>query len=334
MAVQFKKATRKGQKLRMAIYGPSGSGKTYTALMLASRLGKRVAVMDSEHGSASLYADQFDFDAFEPESFSPKVYIETIRAAADAGYDVLVIDSLSHAWMGKGGALEMVDNASSRSGGNSFAAWKDVTPVQNQMVEAMLAARLHLIVTMRAKSEYVIEEVRGKKVPRKIGLAPVQRDGIEYEFQVVGDLDMENTMVVSKSRCRTLPAGEVIQKPDGALADKLLAWLEDGAPYEPPATPKSKEERYAERIRELAIEVDTLRDQKKVDLTDRPAQSNAESFLAGPDCHVVAMEKYGNKLGEEVKRLSALPDPTTYETVDATGIIAAGDAADEAELPL
>lgn len=310
MAIQFTKATRKGQKLRMALYGPSGSGKTYTALLLASHMGVRVAVLDSEHGSASLYADQFAFDAFEPDSFSPKVYIEAIRAAADAGYDVLVIDSLSHAWMGKGGALELVDNASRRSSGNSFAAWKDVTPLQNEMVEAMLGARLHLIVTMRSKTEYVIEEnARGKKEPRKVGLAPVQRDGIEYEFQVVGDLDMENTLVVSKSRCREIPPGMVIPKPAAPLANVLREWLDEGAPYEAPSPKLSKAEKYAARIRELAGAIDTLREHKKVDLTARPAQSDAEDFLAKPDCNTAIMEQYGNKLGREVERLESLPDP-------------------------
>ena len=310
MPIQFTKATRKGQKLRMALYGPSGSGKTYTALLLASQMGERVAVLDSEHGSASLYADQFAFDAFEPDSFSPKVYVEAIRAAADAGYDVLVIDSLSHAWMGKGGALEMVDNASRRASGNSFAAWKDVTPVQNEMVEAMLGARLHLIVTMRAKTEYVIEEnARGKKEPRKVGLAPVQRDGIEYEFQVVGDLDMENTLVISKSRCRDIPPGMVVPKPGASLANALKVWLDEGAPYVAPKPAQTKHERYANRIRELAGEVDALRQAKKVDLTLRSAASDAEDFLAAEDCNVAIMERHGNKLLIERDRLAALPDP-------------------------
>lgn len=226
----FQKATKRRAKLRLAIIGPSGSGKTYTGLTLAKHLGTKVAVIDTERGSASKYADKFAFDVTELESFAPATYIAAINEAATAGYDVLVIDSLSHAWMGKGGALEMVDTAAKRSqSNNAFAAWRDVTPQHNAMVEAIITAPLHVIVTMRAKTEYVMEQdSKGKTVPRKIGIAPIQRDGLEYEFDVVGDMDYENNFIVSKSRCEQL-TGAVIAKPNGNLADVLKAWLNDGS---------------------------------------------------------------------------------------------------------
>jgi hypothetical protein len=228
----FQKATKQQSKLRLAIDGPSGSGKTYTALSVGSHLGERMAVIDTERGSASLYSDIFSFDVLNLETFSPLTYAEAIRAAVTAGYDVIVIDSLSHAWMGKDGALEQVDKAAKRSSsGNSFTAWKDVTPMHNEMVDTILQSPCHIIVTMRAKTEYVMEkdDRTGKTAPRKVGLAPIQRDGLEYEFTVVADMDLDNNFIVSKSRCPAL-SGAIIKKPGKDVADILLNWLNDGSP--------------------------------------------------------------------------------------------------------
>lgn len=227
----FQKATKEQVRLRMALVGPSGSGKTYTALNVGQHLGGRVAVIDSEHGSARKYADTFNFDVLELDTFSPLTYVEAISAAAAAGYDVLVVDSLSHAWTGKEGALEQVDIATARGkSGNKFAdGWREVTPMHNQLIDAIIAAPLHVIATMRVKTEYVIEENdRGKKVPVKVGLAPVQRSGMEYEFDIVGDIDHDHRLVVTKSRCAPL-ADAVISRPGKDLADTLAAWLSSGA---------------------------------------------------------------------------------------------------------
>ncbi|OUL23976.1 hypothetical protein BV378_20300 [Nostoc sp. RF31YmG] len=231
MTIMFKKATKSQIKLRLALVGISGSGKTYTALNTASHLGKSVAVIDTEHRSASKYADLFNFDTCELTSFHPQNYIDAITAAS--GYDVLIIDSLSHAWMGKDGALEQVDRIAKRSQtSNTFAAWRDVTPLHNQLVEAMLSCPCHLIVTMRSKSDYVMEEYedKGKKKTRpvKVGLAPIQRDGVEYEFDVVGDMDKDNNLIITKSRCPNL-SGQVIHKPAKELAYTLRAWM--GEPW-------------------------------------------------------------------------------------------------------
>ena len=144
MSLSFAKATKKAAKLRMALIGPSGAGKTYTALAIGTSLGEKVAFIDTEHGSASKYAgrDGFNFDVLELDSFHPQTYIDAIKAAEQAGYDVLVIDSLSHAWMGKDGALELVDKAAKRSQStNTFAAWRDVTPLHNALVEVMIQSR-------------------------------------------------------------------------------------------------------------------------------------------------------------------------------------------------
>jgi hypothetical protein len=145
---------------------------------------------------------------------------------------VLVIDSLSHAWMGKGGVLEMVDQSARRQsrGGSpsSFSGWREVTPEHNKLVDALVHAQLHVIVTMRVKTEYVIEkDDKGKSVPRKVGLAPVQRDGLEYEFDIVGDLSAEHELLIAKSRCPAL-ADAIIARPGAQLARSLRDWL-DGA---------------------------------------------------------------------------------------------------------
>jgi hypothetical protein len=230
----FTKATKKALKGRLAIEGPSGSGKTWTALLFAQALGKRIAVADTEHKRALLYADIFEFDHLDVTSFPPEAVIEILGAAAN--HDVCVIDSLSHFWMGTDGMLEQVDRAARRSGGgNSFAGWKEMRPAERRMIEAMLAFPGHLIVTMRSKTEWVIEENdRGKKVPRKIGLKAEQREGIEYEFDLVGSMDHENTMVVTKSRCPAL-SGAVVQKPGEEFGRTFLDWLESGEAEGPSA---------------------------------------------------------------------------------------------------
>lgn len=236
----FRKAIKSRAKLRLALIGPSGSGKTYSALAIAAGLGKRVAFIDTEHGSASKYADLFEFDVLELSSYSPERYIEALKAAAAAGYEVIVIDSLSHAWMGKDGALEMVDRAAARSkSGNSFGAWREVTPQHNNMVEAIITSPCHVICTMRSKTEYVQDrDERGKTVIRKVGLQPVQRDGMEYEFDVVGDIDHAHQLIVTKSRIPTL-SDAVISKPGADLAAQLRTWLDTGPEPVAPSPPVS-----------------------------------------------------------------------------------------------
>lgn len=237
----FKRAEKRDAKLRLAVSGPAGSGKTYTLLAIATELGGPIAVVDTERGSASKYADIFEFDVVEPEKFDPRDLIETINAAATLGYRVLIIDSLSHYWMGTGGELDLVDAAAKRSqGGNSFTAWKHVTPIHNKLIDTIIAAPIHVLVSMRSKTEWVIEkdERTGKSAPRKVGLAPVMRDGIEFEFDLFGDLDQDNTLVITKSRCPDL-AGKVINRPGREMAQALKRWL-SGAPAEPTPAQQSQ----------------------------------------------------------------------------------------------
>jgi energy-coupling factor transporter ATP-binding protein EcfA2 len=232
-AFTFTKAVKAQEKLRLALDGPPGGGKTYTALVfattLAAKSGGRIALIDSERSSARKYAGMFDFDHLTLPDNDPRTYIDAIKAAAEAGYAVLIVDSLSHAWEG---TLDMKDRVQKRSKSNDgFGAWREVTPVHNELVDVMLRFPGHVIATMRTKMEYLVEhdESRGKNVVSKVGLKPVQRDGVDYEFDVVADMDQENTMTVTKSRCFDL-AGAVIRKPGADVALSLWEWLQDGEP--------------------------------------------------------------------------------------------------------
>lgn len=221
MAIQIKKAVKYGSKLRLALYGPSGSGKTYTALTVARSLAeKRICVIDTERGSASKYAgDPFDFDVIELESFHPNGYIEAIRAVIQAGdYDVLVINSASHEWEGSRGALELA--------GRDFTNWATVTPLHNKFIDAMLAADIHVIATMRAKEEHVMEKEDGKKaVIRKMGMEPIQRKGMQYEFDIVGSLSMDNVLTIEKTRCSGLKDQVFAAGNERAMVGILKTWL-------------------------------------------------------------------------------------------------------------
>lgn len=227
-AVVFKPATREASYARVALSGPSGAGKTYTALALATTLAERVAVIDTERGSASKYVglNGWTFDTVQPASFAPLALVELLGVAAGAEYGAVIVDSLSHYWMGVDGMLEQADRRAVQ--GNTFAGWKAARPDERRMIDAIAAFPGHVIVTMRSKTEWVIEEnERGKKAPRKVGLKPEQREGIEYEFDLVGDLDPDNTLTVVKSRIHTL-ARAVIPMPGEELAAAIAEWLSDG----------------------------------------------------------------------------------------------------------
>lgn len=234
MSFQLRPASKVALKARVALVGPSGSGKTYSALeaalaLVGGEIGK-VAVIDTERGSAALYADEFGeflHGVLDPP-YTPEAYLAAFQASADAGAEVLIVDSLSHAWSGAGGILEMVDDAAARNRGNSFAGWRDATPEHNRLVDSLLRWPGHVIVTMRAKTEYVIEEDdRGKKVPRKVGLAPEQRKGMEYEMDVVADVDHDHKLIITKSRCA--PLQDAVQaKADREWWLPFVEWLNRG----------------------------------------------------------------------------------------------------------
>lgn len=196
----FNKATRKGKFIKLAITGPAGSGKTYSALRLAKGLSEngKIALIDTENESASLYATDFDFDVVNVEApYEINKLVQPVKTALEHGYDTLVIDSATHFW---NGILEYKTKLDKR-GGNSFANWSDANVHYDLFLRAILFSKIHVIVCMRSKMEYVLQEnEKGKAVPQKIGTAPIMRDGVEYEFTTVFDLDMNHQAMASKDR--------------------------------------------------------------------------------------------------------------------------------------
>ncbi|MCM0758074.1 ATP-binding protein [Sporomusa sphaeroides DSM 2875] len=232
MSTVFKKAERRKAKLRLALCGPSGSGKTYSALKIAKGMGGRIALVDTENGSGLLYCDIADYDAAEiAPPFTVEKYIGAIKEAEAAGYDTLIIDSLTHAWAGQGGLLEEVDKR--KSGANSFGAWRHVTPMHNTLVDTILQSKMHVIVTMRSKTAYEIEkDEKGKAVPVKKGMAPIQRDGLEYEFTVVLDMDNERHIAQSGKDRTGMFDGKYFV-PDENTGAQLMQWLNMGVEAQP-----------------------------------------------------------------------------------------------------
>lgn len=257
----FQKAKRKGIWVRSAIDGPSGSGKTWTSLVtakaLADKFDYKIAVIDTERGSASKYADYFDFDVLELDTYGVERYIGAMKEAEKEGYKVLVIDSLSHAWTGIDGILDRHDSATKRSkSGNSYNAWREVTPLHNQLIDAILNFNGHVIVTMRTKTEYIVEQTtnngRSYSVPKKIGMAPIQRDGMEYEFDIVGDMDLEHNLVISKTRCHPL-ADKVFKCPgqnDNSFTDIICDWVGSDVPVVEKPLPQKPSGTYTEPLQD------------------------------------------------------------------------------------
>ena len=213
----FKKAERSRKKLRLAISGPSGAGKTYSMLAIATELGQKIAMIDTEHGSSTLYAEYFGFDQCDLDQYHPNKYIEAIRFAGANGYDVICIDSLSHAW------LEMLNMV-----GGNFNNWAKVRPLERALIDAILASPCHVLVSMRSKSDYVDGVQGGKNTKVKVGTKAVMADGIEFEFDIAGEIDLGHVLTVSKSRCKPLQ-DTTWSNPDKEFAEQLKQWLEQGA---------------------------------------------------------------------------------------------------------
>lgn len=226
----FKKAERKKAKLRLALMGPSGSGKTYSALLIAQGMGGKIALIDTERGSGELYANLCDYDVAPiAQPFTPQKYNQLIQDAEKAGYNVLIIDSLSHAWAGEGGMLEMHDKATKASrSGNSYTAWAEITPHHTKLVNTILQSGMHVIFTLRTKTAYELQDDgKGKKKPVKIGMAPVFRDGIEYESTLVLEMAIEDH-IATASKDRTSMFDGQYFLPTVDTGKQLIEWLESG----------------------------------------------------------------------------------------------------------
>jgi len=219
--MQLRQSERKQAKIKMALQGSAGSGKTYSSLLLAKGLTNKnyskVAIIDTESGSADLYAHLGNYNVLRLEApFSPEKYIEAIDICEKAGMEVIILDSVSQAW-------DFLIDYHSKLAGNSFTNWNKVTPRQNAFVNKILRANVHIIATMRTKQDYVLQQKNGKFVPEKVGLKAVQRNDLDYEFTLVFDIDIKHYATSSKDR-----TGLFMDKPEfvinTATGRKILQW--------------------------------------------------------------------------------------------------------------
>ncbi len=236
----FKTASKTQAKLRLALQGPSGGGKTMSSLQIAKYLASsmdKIAFVDTEHGSASKYAsgDLRGFQTCEVvKDYNPQRCMDALRDAAEAGFEVCIVDSLTHFWNGTGGFLELVDEECKKMQAkgwkaDSFAAWKNLTPIYNKLVDAILGSPMHVIVCLRAKQEYEkTKNDNGKVEVKKVGMAPEMRDNFQFAMDIEGMLTMDHDFIVGKTRCAEID-GKVFNKPGKDLALILKAWLSDGA---------------------------------------------------------------------------------------------------------
>lgn len=220
----FKKATKEAAKLRLALFGVSGSGKTYTALRIATGLGGKIAVIDTERNSACKYSDRFDFDvcnATKPSIENLKMFIEEAKS-----YDILIIDSMTHAWLELLQEVEKI--AKTKFGGNTWSAWSEGTPKQMSLINALLDFPGHIIATMRTETNWTTTtNDKGKVVPVRVGEAPKQGKGIEYEFDMLMQISSEHDALVIKDRTGKFQ-DEVIPMPDENFGKSLGEWLKEG----------------------------------------------------------------------------------------------------------
>lgn len=226
--MQIKRAEKKISKLRCALVGISGSGKTYSALKIATGLGRSICLIDTECGSASLYSDLVEFDTIElGPPFSPERYMQAIKMAEKSNYGCIIIDSLSHAWAGTGGILDIQNSKLQSSTKGSLNSWKEVTPIHNKLIESILHCKSDVICTLRTKTQYEAQEnENGKKTLVKIGLSPIQKSDLEYEFTVVFDMTQDNYASSTKDRTGLFKGRCFSITEDTGMELKL--WLNNG----------------------------------------------------------------------------------------------------------
>ncbi|RYZ23950.1 MAG: AAA family ATPase [Chitinophagaceae bacterium] len=225
--MQLRKATRKQAKIRLGLSAVSGGGKTYSAILIAKGLVgdlSKVAIIDTENGSADLYAHMGDFNVLPLTApFSPERYIDAIRACEKAGMEVIIVDSISQEWEGKGGCLEIVESL-----GGKYQDWAKVTPRHQAFLEAILHSPAHVITTVRRKQDYeMIKDNSGKVKVEKAGLREVTREGFEYELTINLEMDTRHMATASKDRTG-LFMGKPSFQPDEKTGQLIAQWCEQG----------------------------------------------------------------------------------------------------------
>jgi hypothetical protein len=281
LKMKFRKAQRSAAKLRLLLESPSGGGKTFGALTIAKGMGGRVVVIDTENGSSDRYDKQFDFEVGDLKPpFTPEAYIAAIKEAEREGYDIIIVDSITHEWSGEGGCLELIDSISKANyRGNTWSAWSEVTPRHRKFMDCMLRSSAHIICTTRSKTETAQVEERGKKVVKKLGMKAETRDGAEYEFDCVLSIVHDgHYATVSKDRTGLFSGRD--PKPITVETGRQLAeWLavgkpiEDAAPAKQPAEPTQKPG-WLDRVRAATTvsELFRLGNEAGLDVTLKPEQ--------------------------------------------------------------
>lgn len=230
----FQKATKEKLRARILYEGVTGAGKTHSGLKAAKFFAgdKRVALIDTEYGRADAYSDIFDFDSVKLSSFAPRDYIRAIRAAEQGNYGAIVIDSLTHAWQGKDGVLDIA--------GGVFQGWKKATPEHRALIEAILQSPLHVVATVRSKMGY---QMVGNKVER-VGLEAIQRDDLEFEFHIAAAFEPKtNSMELLKVPGAVGKVGQIITvAQQDEFLQKFAGWLNTGVEPAPKAIPQETEE--------------------------------------------------------------------------------------------
>ncbi len=225
--MKLETASRKKAKIKLAIQGPSGSGKTMSALQLAYGICNNwasIAVIDTENHSAELYAHLGNYNVVNIGlPYTPEKYCEAIKLCENAGMEVIIIDSISHEWEGSGGILDIHANMV----GNSFTNWSKLTPRHNAFIQTILQSPSHIIGTIRSKQDYVLQEKNGKMIPEKVGLKGITRDGMDYEFTIVFDIDIKHNASTSKDRTQ-LFTGKPEFRISSETGTKILAWCNSG----------------------------------------------------------------------------------------------------------
>jgi hypothetical protein len=315
----IRQATKLVSKLKMGIAGPSGSGKTYSALLLASGLTAwdKICVIDTENGSADLYSHLGNYNvSLLNGPFTPEKYIAAIQEAENAGMEVIIIDSMTHEWDGKGGILEMHDALP----GNSYTNWAKLTPRHNKFIEAILQSPCHVICCLRSKQDYVLVEKNGKQVPEKVGLRAITREGVEYEMTLVFDINIKHQATSSKDR-----TGLFVDKPefliDQATGKMILDWTKQGV------------KRYmalgSEITKETIKEIKKLAKETKMDLAKPLAFFKVDAIDE-------LTEVEGIKMVEKLNKIKNPPAPVpekVEETVDIDAVAKAIDYSEKKATP-
>lgn len=289
---QLRKAERKRAKLKIGLFGPSGSGKTMSALKLARGIAEwnKVAVIDTENGSADLYSHLGDYNVITLDApYTPERYIEAIKACADAGMEVIIIDSITHEWGGPGGILELADELG-KGAKNSFTVWNKLTPRHNKFINTILETDAHMICCGRSKQEYVMNEVEknGKKVnvPEKIGLKAITREGFDYEMTVAFDLAISHYATTTKDRTDLF-----MKEPefviDEKTGQKLMEWNMSGAKVQPT---EEQTNRFEEQMKKLGMTKEEWNEKTKLKWDELP-EDVAEKWLAAHDKKISIMEE-------------------------------------------